>query len=262
MRWREALSLCVVMGCTEAKPVSDASPPSQPARVAAAVDSVPLTSSRTPAPICSDTNETAALRCAQGAVARHGDTLLFRDAHGRHLVRVSNHVEGEQFLQFRYYGRMARPDGGHLHILDIHGYESGAVELIADDSGDSVTVPGYPIPSPDGLRFASSAASYETCEGTTVLEVWRLVGGAPLREFTVAPFDCTRDTGWWSTDETWRSPDTLSFIRHVLPTDRERHKAGASDTTNALLVRRASGCALDTASAASIPRAPSDSLDQ
>ncbi len=261
MRWREAFALCAVTGCTEAKTVSNASSSSQPARVAVAIDSVPVSSSRPPVPICSDTNETAALRCAQGAVERRGDTLVFRDAHGRHVVRVSNLVDGEQFLQFRYHGRMARPDGGHLHILDIHGYESGAVELIADDSGDSVTVPGYPILSPDGLRFATSAASYETCEGTTVLEVWRLVGGAPLREFTVAPFDCMRDVGWWSTDETWRSRDTLSFIRHVLPTDSVRYKRGSSATTNALLVRRATDWALDSASASSVPRVPSDSLD-
>lgn len=249
------------MGCTEAKPVSDASPPSQPARVAAASDSVQSASSSPPAPFCSDTSETVALRCARGAVVRRGDTLVFRDAHGRRTVRVSNLVDGEEFLQFKYHGRMTRPDGGHLHIVDVQGYEAGSVELIPDDSGASIRVVGYPILSPDGLRFATAAASYETCEGTTELEVWRLVGGAPLREFTVAPFDCTRDTGWWSTDETWRSPDTLSFVRHVLPTDSVRLKAGASTVTNALLVRRATGWTLDPASAANVPRVPSDSLD-
>lgn len=260
MRWSALFALCTVTACNEAKPVAH-TPPPQPARATAAIDSAPSNSGQPASLLCADTAETVALRCAQGAVVRRGDTLDFRDSHGGHVVRVSNLVDGEQFLQFRYSGRMVRPDGGHLHVVDVHGYEDGSVELIADDTGASIRVVGYPILSPDGRRFATSAASYETCEGTTALEVWRLVGGAPRREFTVTPFDCTRDIGWWSTDETWRSPDTLSFIRHVLPTDSERHKAGTSDTTNALLVRRASGWALDSASAASLPRSPSDSLD-
>ena len=155
----------------------------------------------------------------------------------------------------------ARPDGGHLHIVDVHGYEAGSVELIADDTGASIGVVGYPILSPDGLRFADDAADEETCEGTTALEVWRLVVGAPVREFTVAPFDCTRSVGWWPADVTWRSSDTVSFTRHVLATDSARHKDGEPDSTNALLIRRATGWALDCASTQSLPRFPSDSLD-
>lgn len=261
MQWREAFALCAVTACTEAKPVSVGAPPPLPPRNVAVIDSAPSTGARSPARLCTDTVEVVALRCAPGTVVRRGDSLIFRDSHGRRIVRVSNLVDGEQFLQFRYYGRMARPDGGHLHILDFHGYESGAVELIADDSGDSLTVAGAPTPSPDGLHFAVDAADEETCEGTTVLEVWRLGVGMPRREFTVSPFDCTRSIGWWPTDVTWRSPDTLSFVRHVLATAGTRHTPGEPDSTHALLVRRVTGWALDSASAASVPRSPSDSLD-
>ena len=260
MRWCGALALCAFTACTEAKPVSDSPAPPQPTRIVSAIDSAASNSGQPAGRICTDAAETVALRCAQGAVVRRGDTLVFRDSQGRRIVRVSNLVDGEQYLKFTYFGRLARPDGGHLHVLHVQGYESPWIELIADDIGASVTVGDDPIPSPDGLRFAAAVANYETCEGRVELEVWRLAVGTPVREFTVAPFDCTRDVGWWPTDVIWHSADTLSFVRHVLATDSARHRDGKPDATNALLVRRATGWALDSASATTLPSSPSDSL--
>lgn len=146
------------------------------------------------------------------------------------------------------------------HVIDIQGYESGAVELINGVTGNSVTVADHPILSPDGSRFAVAAASYETCEGRTQLDVWRIAEPLPVREWTVEPFDCGRDTGWWPVDVRWRSADTVSFLRSALRADSLRRRGGESDATRAWLVRRAGVWALDSASVARLPRYPVDSL--
>jgi hypothetical protein len=202
------------------------------------------------APFCSDTSETVALRCAEGRVSRRGDSLVFTTSR---TSRVNNLADGEAFQSFRYYGRLRTSGPAALHVIDVQGYESGVVELISDITGEWLIVPGYPVISPERTRFAAAAASYETCEGTVQLDVWRVTDGLPVREFTIAPFDCTWDTGWWPGELVWRSPDTLSFPRISLPADTTRRQRRQLDTAPAILVRRAGAWSLDSVSMARLP---------
>jgi hypothetical protein len=162
------------------------------------------------------------------------------------VQRVDHPEDGENYVRFRYTGRMGGGSGTPtFHILDLHFYETGGVELINAATGDSLFVVGTPVLSPDGARFVVEASSIETCEGVNRLEVWRITGDKPVREWTIEPYDCTRDRGWWSTDLAWRTPDSISFVRNSVPADRPRRKRDELDTTRATLVRRAGSWTLE-----------------
>lgn len=201
---------------------------------------------------CQDTSEIRAFACAgHSPPRRHGDTLVVRVVGGRPLVRSNVAEDGEQHGEYRYVGLMRGGDGDEAyHVLDFHGYESGAVELINTRSGDSLVVASIPLLAPDRRRFAIVAESHEIGEGVTVLEVWRLSGPRPAREFTIRPFDCSPDRGWWPGNEVWRSKDTLAFWRFFLPREKNGTPGAVPDSQPALLVRQAIGWSLDSASLA------------
>jgi hypothetical protein len=261
MPGRVATVALAALACTDARPAPPATPAAASMASMAPVASVPTPTQRPAAAFCSDTSEAVALRCARVPVVRHGDTLALGLVQGASVQRVSNPADGEMFVEFRYAGRLARPAGAGFHVVDVQGYESRAVELIDEMTAASLILAAHPVVSPDSARFVVSAASYETCEGVVQLDVWSLRSAVPTREFTVEPFDCTRDLGWWPMDVAWRSADTVSFMRQALPADTLRRRAGESGTAPAVLVRRATGWALDSASAVGLPpRAPVDSL--
>jgi hypothetical protein len=251
------LAALLVLACTGAEPAPPGRPSSPDAGPATAQPSVQSVASEMGDTVgasarslglgfCGDTGESLALRCAHVPSARHGDTLTLGVLHRAPAIRRN---EGDR-ISFRYFGRLSGPDSAGFHVLSVHGYENGWVELIAERSGDSLTLVDYPRVSPDGAHFVVTAASYETCEGVAQIDAWSFGVPLPTREFTVQTFDCGRDLGWWATDVTWRSPDTVSFVRHSLP----------ADLTPGSLVRRATTWALDSASAAALPRVPVDSL--
>jgi hypothetical protein len=212
-----------------------------------AADSLPsMLSSSAVAPFCSDTGETAAFKCGEGAVARHGDTLVIALSGTGVVKRVNDTTNTESYVRYQYAGRMGGGSGTPAyHILDVGHYESAGVELVNAASGDSVLVGGTPILSPDGSRFATTSENAESCEATNQLDIWRITGDKPVREFELPPFDCTRAHSWWPSDITWHGQDTLTFLRNTLPVDSARRARGESDTTRAVLVHRATEWSLD-----------------
>ncbi|HEY2066554.1 MAG TPA: hypothetical protein VGG84_11390 [Gemmatimonadaceae bacterium] len=214
-----------------------------------------MLSSSAVAPFCSDTGETAAMRCGEGAVMRHGDTLVIALSGIGAVKRVNDTADGERYVRYQYAGRMGGGSGTPAyHILDVGHYESAGVELVNAASGDSVFIGGAPILSPDGSRFATTSENAESCEATNQLDIWRITGDKPAREFELPPFDCTRAHSWWPSEITWRGQDTITFLRNSLPADSTRRAHGESDTTRAVLVHRATGWSLDSTVPAS-PRA-------
>jgi hypothetical protein len=194
---------------------------------------------------CGDSLESGALHCAEGAVVRRGDTLAIMLHDGRTVHRVENRLMGDDFVSFAYAGRLGGSSGTPVfHIIDITGPESWATELINARTGDSVVVADRPLLSPDGARFALARMDLETCEGGNLLEVWRITGDVPVREFTLEPYDCTRDRGWGASDLEWISRDTLGLLRSTRWKAAQRARADY-DTTSARLVRGASGWELD-----------------
>lgn len=244
-----ALMLAVVtVACTDTR-----RGPSLKERMAAQAAAAPATASSVPfAPVaafCTDTAEAAAMRCADGVAMRSGDTIILRLSNVGAAKRVDNPAEGTGYRRYSYAGRFGGDNGTPaFHILDVRNYEGGAIELINAATGDSLLLRGAPLLSPDGARFAA-VEEPDACELATQLEIWRVTGDKPVREYNIQPFDCEASTGWGPSDVTWRSRDTIAFVRNRLPSDSARRASGEHVTSPALLVRDAGNWVLDTTSA-------------
>jgi len=207
------------------------------------------------AAFCTDSSESAAMRCAEGVASRSGDTVIIRLSNVGASKRADHPAQDNAYRRYYYAGRFGGENGTPaFHILDIRNFEGGAIELINAATGDSLLVRGIPVLSPDGARFAA-VEEPEACELPTQLEIWRVTGDKPVREHVVQPFDCNTDRGWGPSDVTWRSRDTITFLRNVLPADSLRRLNGDRDTTRALLVRVAGAWKLDSTHT-SRPRSP------
>ena len=207
------------------------------------------------AAFCTDSSESAAMRCAEGVASRSGDTVIIRLSNVGASKRADHPAQDAAYRRYYYAGRFGGENGTPaFHILDVRNFEGGAIELINAATGDSLLVRGIPLLSPDGARFAA-VEEPEACELPTQLEIWRVTGDKPVREHVVQPFDCNTDRGWGPSDVSWRSRDTITFLRNVLPADSLRRLNGDRDTTRALLVRVAGSWKLDTTQA-SRPRSP------
>ena len=249
-----ALVLAVIaVACTDTR-----RGPSLKERMAADAAAAPATASSAPfepvAAFCTDTTEAAAMRCADGVATRSGDTIILRLTNVGAAKRVDNPAEGDGYRRYYYAGRFGGDNGTPaFHILDVRNYEGGAIELINAATGDSLFLRGVPLLSPDGARFAA-VEEPDACELATQLEIWRVTGDKPVREYNIQPFDCDASTGWGASDVTWRSRDTIALVRNRLPTDSVRRANGEHITSPALLVRDAGTWVLDTTRAAARPK--------
>lgn len=244
-----AIVLAVVaMACTDTR-----RGPSLKERVAAEAATAPATVTSAPfepvAAFCTDTTEGVAMRCADGVATRSGDTIILRLTNVGAAKRVDHPAEGDGYRRYHYAGRFGGDNGTPaFHILDVRNYEGGAIELINAATGDSLLLRGVPLLSPDGARFAA-VGEPDACELATQLEIWRVTGDKPVREYDIQPFDCDASTGWGPSNVTWRSRDTIALVRNRLPADSVRRASGERITSPALLVRDGGTWALDTISA-------------
>lgn len=252
-----AAAAILAMACADAR-----RGPSLKERMAAQAADLPATGTAVAvepvAAFCTDTAEAAAMRCADGVATRSGDTIILRLTNVGAAKRVDDSREGPAYRRYYYAGRFGGDNGTPaFHILDVRTGTGGAIELINAATGDSLLLHGVPILSPDGARFAAVEAP-DACELASQLDVWRVTGDTPVREFAMQPFDCATGAGWGPSDVAWRSADTISLVRNRLPADSARRAAGEHDATRALLVRDAGRWVLDTTAAAIRPKAVSD----
>jgi hypothetical protein len=194
-----------------------------------------------------DSTETSAMKCAAGSVVRFVDTLQIRLAGAGVRKRIDQMPESGAFRQYRYAGHIGGSSGGPgFHVLDARAHDRAWVELINELTGDSLVVVARPIISPDGARFLVSATGIvETCDVGMVLQIWRITGDAPVREFNVEPFNCGIHEGWGPSGVEWRSRDSISFLRNTVPRDSTRWRAKDWDTTRVTLVHRAEGWVME-----------------
>lgn len=96
--------------------------------------------------------------------------------------------------------------------------EGDGYHLILDDStGDSTIVWGMPVPSPDGARFALTSMAGEDDASAGLIEVWRMVGRKPEKEYSLN----TENEPWEASDARWRDSITVDFMKntHSSPAD-------------------------------------------
>ena len=190
-----------------------------------------------------DSTETSAMKCSAGAVSRFGDTLQIRLSGAGVRKRVDHPQDGENSLGFRYAGRIGGSSGGPgFHVVDGYGQEKHWVELINVLTGDSLVIAVRPIISPDGARFVMGDMSgLGTCASPAVIQVWRITGDAPVREFHIESSGCSHNQGWGPSNAQWLSGDSISFLRNTSPRDSTRRRNMDWDTTRVTLVHRAGG---------------------
>jgi hypothetical protein len=233
-------ALLLSIGCTaESSRPSLPMPPPAPAPVAsthtalppeasATVVCVPLPRPATPAPVLDssspfgphpvvsiDSLERLALRTAEGKVSRQGSALRIQLLAGRTAVYQDDTTPGMKFALPRYAGYLKTI---HLHVVHRYPYEGVGGNWIVDDStGDSTFVFGDPVASPDGKRFVLTSMSGEAWYDASLIEVWRMVGRKPEKEFSFN----TEESSWEASDPLWRDSLTIDFLknRHSSPAE-------------------------------------------
>src|SRR6266550_4400324 len=177
-----------------------------------------------------EATEVAGIRAAEGRVSRIGRELRIKLLNGRTLVFKDDTAKLSVLPARRYEGYLKVI---HSHVIHLVPYEGTGRYLIVDDStGDSTTVSGSPVPSPDGRRFVLTSMAGEEDTDASVIEVWRMVNRKPEIEF----WHDTEKELWEPSDAVWRDSVTIDFIKnsHSDPSEpyvKTRGRLTRSDTT-------------------------------
>jgi hypothetical protein len=160
-------------------------------------------------PVEPDTAELAAAR-ADGKASRAGSELRIKLLSGKTASLFDDTTAGLKTSLPRYAGYLKSIHSHLIHILQYEG--SGAYIVVDDSTGDSTIVFGKPVASPDGERFvltsmAGAGAGYDA----SIIEVWRMVGRKPEKEFS---YD-TYDSHWEASDAVWRDSTTIDFDKNT-----------------------------------------------
>jgi hypothetical protein len=160
-----------------------------------------------------DSLERKALATAEGKASRVGSELQIRLLNGK--TRTFRDDTVSTWVLPRYAGYLKAI---HAHIVHSYPMEGDGYHLIVDDStGDSTKVWGMPVPSPDGARFALTSMAGEDWASAGLIEVWRMVGRKPEKEYSLN----TENEPWEASDAAWRDSITVDFMKntHSSPAD-------------------------------------------
>ena len=222
---RISASLVLSIGCT-----AERSPPEPPVPpLAPGVDAEPVRASvpsnSTTPPVVSaaipetvpendwrryyDSTERIALRTAEGKASRAGTVLRIQLLNGRTALFKEDTTAGLKFAVPRYNGYMKTIRSHSIHIIQYEG--AGAYLVVDDSTGDSTIVFGEPVASPDGKRFVLTSMAGEAGYNSGMIEVWRMVGRKPEKEFHLN----TESGPWEPSDPVWRDSVTIDFIKNT-----------------------------------------------
>jgi len=219
----------VLIGCAVEN--SRSSPPAPPSTPPAAVPS-PATAPKPPMTWSDsiEATEVAGIRAAEGRVSRIGRELRIQLLNGRTLVFKDDTTRLSVLPARRYVGYLKAI---HSHIIHLVPYEGTGRYLMVDDStGDTTTVSGLPVPSPDGTRFVLTSMAGQEDTDASVIEVWQMVNRKPEIEF----WHDTNKEPWEPSDAVWRDSVTIDFVKnsHSDPSQpyvKTRARLTRADTT-------------------------------
>ena len=154
-----------------------------------------------------DSIERVAFRTAEGKVSRAGPELRIQLLDGRTAVVKDDTTPGLRFAVPRYAGYLTAICSHVLHILQYEG--SGAYLVLDDSTGDSTIVFGMPIVSPDAKRFVFTSRAGEANYNSSLIEVWRMVGRKPSKEFSF------ESESWEPSDAVWRDSAAIDFLENT-----------------------------------------------
>ena len=154
-----------------------------------------------------DTMELAAFRTSEGKASRLGRELRIQLLDGRTAVFKDDTTPGMKFAVPRYAAYLKAICSHAIHILQYEG--SGAYLVVDDSTGDSTIVFGMPVVSPDAKRFAWTSQAGEANYNSSLIEVWRVVGRKPRKEFSF------ESETWEPSDAVWRDSATIDFMENT-----------------------------------------------
>ena len=168
----------------------------------------PDTTRKNDAVISVDSEELMALKTANGKASRECGELRIRLLNGRTAILADNRTDGLAFALPRYAGYLKAI---HSHAVHVHQYEGEGIYFVVDDStGDSTFAFGMPAISPDAKRFAITSIAGMEGGNPGVIEVWRMVGRKPEKEFS---YD-TEESNWEASDPVWVDSTTIDFTKN------------------------------------------------
>jgi hypothetical protein len=98
-------------------------------------------------------------------------------------------------------------------VVEREAYAGRDYVVVNLATGDTASVVGLPVSSPDGRRFALASTDVEGHELPNVVEVWRLTsGGVPVREYA-SDGRSSEVTAWGPDSVTWRDTTSLFFVQ-------------------------------------------------
>ncbi len=152
--------------------------------------------------------ESLALATSHGVASRSAHILTLRSRNGSTRRFTDVIVDGDQAQRYLYRGYVPALD---VHVVEVTFYEGGSFLVFHARSGTAKRVPGRPVASPDGHRFAVASLDLEAGYDPNRLEVWRITPTGFAREFAL-------DGGRaWAPDSlAWRTPDSLKYVRVVM----------------------------------------------
>jgi hypothetical protein len=106
--------------------------------------------------------------------------------------------------------------GMPFHVIFREMWEAWDYVLVDVRSGDSVVVPGEPIVSPGGRRFATSSMDFEVGYAPTIVEVWRLDPDSLRLEWREESGQSyPENTGWGVSEWRWEDDSTATIVRDI-----------------------------------------------
>jgi hypothetical protein len=162
-----------------------------------------------------DAIERAELPLAEGRVSRAGSQLRIRLLEGRTVILEDHTTPGLETAFPRYAGYLKAIRSHLVHVLQYEG--DGVYLIINDSTGDSTLVYGKPVVSPDAKRFAVTSAEEIDGSNPSRIEVWRMIGRKPVKEFSLD----TENEHWTPSDAMWRDSATIDFIENSLTSPAE-----------------------------------------
>lgn len=146
--------------------------------------------------------EAAALRAARGTVKRDGAKLILHITGGPDVVFVDeDRCDAPDALTHCVAHRLIEYDPIHRDFVVENTYwESRDYFWVSATSGATVSLSGPPYYSPNGTRFVTVFQG--DMIGPTGVDVWRMVGGVPVREWIYeAGDDAYRFIAWQGNEE-------------------------------------------------------------
>jgi hypothetical protein len=156
-----------------------------------------------------DVRESKAVLSVSDIVSRAGPELRIQLLNGRTAILKDDTTAGLRFALPRYAGYLR---GIHSHVIHQYQYEGEGIYFLVDDStADSTMVFGMPVVSPDGKRFALTSMTGLEGGNPGVIQVWRIVGRKPEKEFS---YD-TENESWDPSDAVWLDSVTIGFVKNT-----------------------------------------------